>query len=167
MRPATKYDDTAEGARLRDGEAREHKFFIRVDDDSPHSDTAPGKPKDERVFIHPSSPMFSVGTYNCPWLVFHSMVRTSKPFLRDVTECSAYGLLLFGGDLTVETRNNIILVDSWVRLSANARIGALIQGLRSKMDDLLQTKIDNPDTAISDTPEMQLIVKLLITDGMG
>jgi ATP-dependent RNA helicase DHX57 len=169
VRPATKYDDTAEGARLRDGEAREHKFFIRVDGNSltDNGGGSAGKSNDERVFIHPSSSMFSVGTYGCPWLVFHSMVRTSKPFLRDATECSAYSLLLFGGDLTVETRNNVILVDSWVRLSANARIGALIQGLRSKIDVLLQSKIDNPDTSISDTPEMELILKLLITDGLG
>ena len=83
------------------------------------------------------------------------------------SECSAYALLLFGGALTVEARNSIIHVDGWVRLSANARIGALIHGLRSKMDDLLQKKIDNPSKSISDTPEMQLIVKLLITDGLG
>ncbi|KAG7338163.1 ATP-dependent helicase HrpA [Nitzschia inconspicua] len=174
VRPATKYDETAEGARLRDGEAREHKFSIRVgvhdiDDASGASaDGNNGKLKEERVFIHPSSQMFSVGNFSCPWMVFHSMVRTSKPFLRDVTECSAYGLLLFGGDLTVETRNNAILVDSWVRLSANARIGALIQGLRSKMDDLLESKIDNPDNvSISTAPVMQLIVKLINTDGLG
>jgi ATP-dependent RNA helicase DHX57 len=162
VRPATKYDETAEGARLKQGEAKEHKFFIRTKDNDKAS-----KEKDERVFIHPSSALFSAGTYSCPWLVFHSMVRTSKPFLRDATECSAYGLLLFGGNLTVESRNNTILVDGWVQLSANARIGALIQGLRSRMDNLLKQKIDNPSISISDTSEMQLIVKLLRTDGLG
>jgi ATP-dependent RNA helicase DHX57 len=162
VRPATKYDDTAEGARLKQGEAKEHKFFIRT-----HDQNNTGSQNDERVFIHPSSALFSVGSYSCPWLVFHSMIRTSKPFLRDATECSAYGLLLFGGSLAVETRNNIIMVDDWVKLSANARIGALIQGLRSKMDELLQQKIDNPSTPIADTDVMQLICKLLITDGLG
>jgi len=95
------------------------------------------------------------------------MIRTSKPFLRDATECSAYGLLLFGGSLTVEARNSVIHIDDWIRLSANARIGALILGLRSKIDELLRQKINNPTVSISDTPEMQLIVKLLITDGHG
>lgn len=161
-RPSAKYEETAEGARSKEGEAKGHKFFIR-----PDNTEAGEKPTEERVFIHPSSAMFSVGTYSCPWLVFHSMIRTSKPFLRDATECSAYALLLFGGSLTVEARNSVIHIDGWTRLSANARIGALIQGLRSKMDDLLQQKIDNPKISISDTPEMQLIVKLLITDGHG
>jgi ATP-dependent RNA helicase DHX57 len=160
-RPSTKYEETAEGARSKEGEARGHKFYIRPDNETHEKAT------EERVFIHPSSAMFSVGTYSCPWLVFHSMIRTSKPFLRDATECSAYALLLFGGPLTVEARNSVIHIDGWTRLSANARIGALIQGLRSKMDDLLQQKIDNPKISISDTPEMQLIVKLLITDGHG
>ncbi len=161
-RPSAKYEETAEGARSKEGEAKGHKFFIRSDNDE-----TTGKQTEERVFIHPSSAMFSVGTYSCPWLVFHSMIRTSKPFLRDATECSAYALLLFGGALTVEARNSVIHIDGWTRLSANARIGALIQGLRSKMDDLLQQKIDNPKLSISDKPEMQLIVKLLITDGHG
>lgn len=164
VRPSTKYEDTAEGARLKDGEAKGHKFFIRVD--SEMGQDGKGRPKEERVFIHPSSALFSVGTYSCPWLVFHSMIRTSKPFLRDATECSAYSLLLFGGPLRVEARNNIIAVDAWVQLSANARIGALIQGLRSKMDGILQSKIDDPSIPV-DHGLMQLIVKLLITDGLG
>ena len=63
--------------------------------------------------------------------------------------------------------NDIIVIDNWVKLSANARIGALIHGLRSRMDDLLERKINDPSLRISETPEMKLIVKLLITDGLG
>ena len=51
--------------------------------------------KEHRVFIHPSSGLFNVGNFSCPWLVYNSIVKTSKPFLRDATECSAYALLLF------------------------------------------------------------------------
>jgi ATP-dependent RNA helicase DHX57 len=58
-------------------------------------------------------------------------------------------------------------VDDWVKLSANARIASLIRGLRGKMDDLLAQKIKEPTVDISDTPEMRLIVKLLVTDGLG
>ena len=89
---------------------------------------------------HPNhSPDFS-----CPWLVYNSMVKTTKPFLRDATECSAYALLLFGGDLDVEARNSVISIDGWVKLPANARIGALIRGLCAKMDNLLGEKIKDP-----------------------
>jgi ATP-dependent RNA helicase DHX57 len=151
-----------EGAREKDGVAKEFKFFIRQGEEE-----AAASPTQDRVFMHPSSALFSVGNYGCPWLVYHSMVKTSKPFLRDATECSAYALLLFGGNLEVEARNNVIVIDNWVRLSANARIGALIRGLRSKMDDLFEAKIKHPSMNISDTPEMGLIAKLLATDGLG
>lgn len=164
QRSSTKYTSTAEGAREKDGVAKELKFFIRQEDPE---GTGNEKVKEERVFIHPSSALFSVGNFSCPWLVFFSMVKTSKPFLRDATECSAYALLLLGGNLDVEARNSVIIVDGWVKLSANARIGALIRGLRNKMDNLLSEKIKKPDIDISDTPEMRLIVSLLFTDGLG
>jgi ATP-dependent RNA helicase DHX57 len=166
-RPSTKYEGTAEGAREKDGVAKELKFFVRLEVESSALQTSNERKKEERVFIHPSSALFSVGNYSCPWLVYHSMVKTSKPFLRDATECSAYALLLFGGQLNVEARNSVIVVDGWAKLSANARIGALIRGLRGKMDDLLALKIKDPTIDISDTHEMKLIVKLLITDGLG
>jgi hypothetical protein len=44
------------------------------------------------------------------------LVRTSKPFMRDVTECSNYDMLLFGGKIEV------IAAYDYVRMSANARI---------------------------------------------
>jgi len=168
QRPSTKYDSTAEGAKEKDGVAKELKFFIRQEGQSMQEYSGSNtRRKDERVFIHPSSALFSVGNYSCPWLVYHAMVKTSKPFLRDATECSAYALLLFGGNLQVEARNNVITVDGWVKLSANARIGGLIRGLRSKIDDLLAEKIKDPSIDISNTPEMNLIVSLLISDGLG
>jgi hypothetical protein len=76
-------------------------------------------------------------------------VKTSKPFLRDATECSAYALLFFGGDLDVEARKSVISIDGWVKLSANARIGYLIRDLCAKMDDLLTEKIKDPTFDIS------------------
>jgi len=58
-------------------------------------------------------------------------------------------------------------VDNYVRTSANARIGALIGGLRRKVDDLLSKKIADPSYAVAKSVEMKLIVKLLRTDGLG
>jgi len=162
-RPSTKYESTAEGAREKDGVAKELSFFIRGE----VLDDGNGRGKQERVFMHPSSALFNVGNFSCPWLVYNSMVKTTKPFLRDATECSAYALLLFGGDLDVEARNSVISIDGWVKLSANARIGALIRGLRAKMDNLLGEKIKDPTIDISGTSTMRLIVSLLLTDGMG
>jgi ATP-dependent RNA helicase DHX57 len=180
QKPSTKYHETAEGAVEKDGEARELKFFIQAgvsNDDSGSSQSQDGAPSvhrhfnpnvaEERVFFHPSSANFSTGNFACPWLVYHELVRTSKPFLRDATECSAYALLLFGGNLEVQAGKGLIVIEDWARLSANARIGALIGGLRKKIDELLQKKVEEPRFDIAGTVEMKLIRSLLVTDGLG
>lgn len=163
-RGAVKYAETAEGSLEIEGPAKDLRFFIRGDQISTmkkyHAIT------EERVFIHPSSMNFTVTSYSCPWIVYHELVRTSKAFLRDTTECSAYALLLFGGDLKVESSNNLIWIDGYVRLSANARIGALIGGLRGKIDDILSLKIADPACDISSSIEMKLIVQLIVSDGL-
>lgn len=156
QRPAAKYWETAEGARAKGSEAKELKFLIRTENS-----------QEERVFIHPSSANFSNGNYSCPFLVYNSLVRTSKPFLRDVTECSAYSLLLFGGLLEVNASKGTIAVDGWVELAANARIGTLVGGLRSRIDKMLTEKAKDPSFDIAGSKEMQLIVKLITSEGLG
>ena len=165
QRPVAKYAETSEGAIEKDGVAKELRFYIRLKS-AGHNQTD-SKAIEEPVFMHPSSSHFSVGSYSCPWLVYHKLVRTSKAFLRDATECSAYSLLLFGGKLEVQASKDLILIDDWVRLAANARIGALIGGLRQLVDELLSKKVEDPAFDIAATVEMKLIVNLLVSDGLG
>lgn len=156
VRPEARYAETAEGALEKDGVARELKFFIRTEG-----------AREERVFIHPSSFNFSIGSYSCPWLVYHSLVRTSMPFLRDVTECTAYALLLFGGqiEVSVSLDNAEVIVDGWAKLSANPAICSLVGSLREKVDALLARKVDDPVFDVAGSTEMKLIVKLVRGDG--
>jgi ATP-dependent RNA helicase DHX57 len=84
-----------------------------------------------------------------------------------VTECSAYPLLLFGGDLEILASKETVVIDGWVELSANARIGSLMGGLRRRVDVLLAEKVKNPLLEIEASSEMKLIVKLIRTDGLG
>ncbi len=130
QRASTKYAETSEGAVEKDGKAKELKFYTRGSDDEIESSSEAKNivrfyhgVAEERVFIHPGSANFSVGHYTCPWLVYYQLVRTSKPYVRDVTECSNYDLLLFGGNIEVVAAEGLIKVDKYVRMSANARIG--------------------------------------------
>jgi len=169
QRASTKYSETSEGAVEKDGKARELKFYARSSGNDSSNNVVKnyhGVPE-ERVFVHPGSANFSVGAYSCPWIVYYQLVRTSMPFMRDVTECSNYDLLLFGGSIEVLATDGLIIIDNYVRMSANARIGALIGGLRRKVDDLLSKKIAEPSYDVAKSVEMKLIVKLLRTDGMG
>lgn len=173
QRSSTKYAETVEGAVEKEGEAKELKFYTRSSGDKDSSVDSSNLTKhfhgtsEERCFVHPSSFTFSVGSYTCPWIVYYQLVRTSKPFMRDVTECSNYDLLLFGGNIEVSASDGVIVVDDYVRMSANARIAALISGLRKKVDNLLTKKIAEPSFDVAKSVEMKLIVKLLRTDGMG
>ena len=172
QRPIAKYHETLSGALEKDAEAKEVKLFVRtsgldtkMNEENSNSSSIDAT-KEERVFFHPSSSNFAVGKFSCPWFVYHDLVRTSKPFLRDATECSAYALLLFGGDIEVQASNNLILVDNWVRLSASTRIGALIGGIRRKLDDLLLAKVADPSLDITRSAEIKTVVKLLVGDGL-
>ena len=171
VRPAAAYEETAEGAKEKDGEARQLKFFVRtrVSTVPTNEKGEDGKmtSKEERVFVHPSSANFATGSYNCPWLVFFSLVRTSKPFLRDVTECNSYALLLFGGPLEVQASQDIVTVDGWCQLGAHARIGSLMGGLRKRLDELLAQKIADPSLDIANSKEMSIMIRLIMTDGLG
>ncbi|GFH58259.1 hypothetical protein CTEN210_14735 [Chaetoceros tenuissimus] len=173
QRSSTKYAETVEGAVEKEGEAKELKFYTRSSGDKDSSVDSSNLTKhyhgtsEARCFVHPSSFTFSVGSYTCPWIVYYQLVRTSKPFMRDVTECSNYDLLLFGGNIEVSASDGVIVVDDYVRMSANARIAALISGLRKRVDNLLTKKIAEPSFDVAKSVEMKLIVKLLRTDGMG
>lgn len=68
--PEARFEDSMSGAIRKQHESREVKFF----DDS------------ERVFIHPSSTLFSVNKIKSGFITFFDKVITSKPFLRMVAE---------------------------------------------------------------------------------
>jgi len=164
QRPTTKYTETVEGAVEKDGAAKELKFFIRSGSDSMNDQDTQNtrivtKSNEERVFIHPSSNNFSVGSYSCPWIVYHRLIRTSKAYISDATECNPYSLLLFGGKMEVQASKGLIVLDDWIRLSANARIGSLIAGLRQKVDELLMAKVKDPSLDVAGSTEMKLITE--------
>jgi ATP-dependent RNA helicase DHX57 len=165
VRPKTTYDETAQGAREKDNRSKDLKLFIRLTPAEAQTNAATFK--EEQVFVHPSSSNFATGTFSFPWLVYFQLLRTGKAYLRDVTECSPYALLLFGGDLTVQASKDLVFINNWACLSANARIGSLVGGLRREVDKLLTLKIADPSVDISNTDTMRLIVKIIMTDGLG
>jgi ATP-dependent RNA helicase DHX57 len=180
-RPSTKYAETIGGAKELDTEAKSLSFFIAssqpsnqltVNEEGSELHLFENHPKvfrfpEERVFIHPCSANFFTGNFNCPWLVYYELVRTSKAFLRDATECSAYALLLFGGNLEIQAVDGKIIVAGRITLAANARIGALVGGLRKMIDELMNQKIQDPSFDVTSTAAMRLVRSLLVTDGLG
>ena len=148
-----KYDETAGGNVEREGEATNLKFFRRG----------------QRVFVHPSSGCFHVGQYSCPWLANFELVETSKPFLRDVSECTGYGLLFFGGKLDILVEDGLVQIGGFARLAVSPRVALLVKMLRRTMDEIMGKKIDKVDSDIDDIDlrgVMYVVSTLLIGEGL-
>lgn len=88
--------------------------------------------------------------------------------LSDASEASLYALLLFGGKLEADHRNNEVVIDSWIRLSGGSTtVIALVERLRREVDGLLLRKADEPWLRLAELPVCQAVSELLSTDGLG
>ncbi|KAJ5690587.1 hypothetical protein N7462_004979 [Penicillium macrosclerotiorum] len=129
--PDKKFASSVTGTVEVDPDARTIKYFNQ---------------ENGRVFIHPSSILFSAQGYpsSVAYMAYFTKMATSKTFIRDLTPFNAYSLLLFCGSITLDTMGRGLLVDGWLRLRGWARIGVLVSRLRTMLDESLQARIDNP-----------------------
>ncbi|PYH44010.1 RNA helicase [Aspergillus saccharolyticus JOP 1030-1] len=102
-----------------------------------------------RVFIHPSSLLFSAQNYpgGAAYLSYFTKMATSKVFVRDLTPFNAFSLLLFCGSINLDTTGRGLIVDGWLRLRGWARIGVLVSRLRMMLDEVIAGRIDQPAAA--------------------
>eukprot|EP01006_Ploeotia_vitrea_P001530 TRINITY_DN105025_c0_g1_i1.p2 TRINITY_DN105025_c0_g1~~TRINITY_DN105025_c0_g1_i1.p2 ORF type:complete len:317 (+),score=190.98 TRINITY_DN105025_c0_g1_i1:24-953(+) len=152
--PPEVFEKMIHGYVPKPAEAKQLKFFTKGD---------PG-----RVFLHPSSVNFTNNVYRTPYLVYLKMMATSRVYVFDCSMVNPYALLLFGGDVSVNTRdkdNQLVMVDDWVRFRANARVAALVKGIRKELDALLVQKIRSPLMPINESPLVQAILTLLSAQG--
>ena len=142
--PSKKYIASMSGAKELDPEAKMIKYFAEPIS-SPPSELSGGGPADSgRVFVHPSSVLFSAQSFtgSAAYISYFTKMATSKTFIRDLTPLNAYALLLFGGKIEVDVQGGGMLVDEWLRLRGWARIGVLVSRLRGLVDEVLRRRID-------------------------
>lgn len=167
--PSAKFDQSSSGTVQREAEARQVKYYDRSG----------------RVFLHPSSTLFSCKGFDSSYLTTFSKSSTganatdSKVYLRDATEVPLFGLLLFGGRLKINHFAGGIGIGSnqagskeenWVRLRANARIGVLCAQLRRLLDAVLDRAIDEPGdmyAASGCKDVLEVISEVLERDGLA
>ncbi|CAM9202651.1 unnamed protein product [Chrysoparadoxa australica] len=126
----------------------------------------------EEVSLHPASANSRTSDWSSSWLVYHELVHTSSVYISESTQVSPYALMLFGGALRVSPASSKVSMthssgQDWIRFTAMARIAALINRLRERLDVLLWEKIEDPEKDITGVKEVQALVELLKTDGMG
>ncbi|KAG0018225.1 hypothetical protein BGZ81_010330 [Podila clonocystis] len=150
--PDAKFDKMIAGAVERETVVKEIRMFTK---------------DDGRVFLHPSSTLFHSNQFTVPFLVYFSKLETTKIFVHDATMVPMYGLLLFGGKVQVDhLGRGLEIGDGFIKLRAFARIGVLVNQLKKLLDSVLQAKISNPELNVSESPVVEMMMKLVSTDGI-
>lgn len=162
--PSAKFDASSSGAIQRSAEAKSVKYFDL-------------SPTGGRVFLHPSSTLFSTNNYMGSHLaVFKKSASgegpTSKVYMRDATESPLYSMLLFGGKLNIDRSIGGITIDTsdgQVKLRANPRIAVLCNSLRRLLDAVMATSIENPDFSKDESRDqvIETMVALVTRDGIS
>ena len=86
-------------------------------------------------------------------------MATSKVYLRGLTRFNVYNLLLCPGSVTLDIAGRGLIVDGWLRLREQARIGVLISRLRMTLDNVLARKIEDPASNLSDNEVVRIVRK--------
>ncbi|KAF1345770.1 P-loop containing nucleoside triphosphate hydrolase protein [Delphinella strobiligena] len=175
--PDTKYAASVSGAVALDPEARTIKYFKEPGLVAPsipglphhHPQQANQGPPTNRVFIHPSSTLFTQQAYpsGSTHLSYFSSMQTAKSYIHSLTPLNTYSLLLFGGPISLDTAGRGLLVDGWIRLRGWARIGVLVSRLRILLDRELEAMVEHP-SLVSDKESklVGLVRRLVELDGL-
>lgn len=83
----------------------------------------------------------------------------------DSIAINSYSVLLFGGDLAVDTMGRGITIDGWLRFSGWGRIGILVAQLRAMLDRVLEAKIDDPNMELRGNEVVACVRRLIEGNG--
>ena len=95
-------------------------------------------------------------------------MATSKVFIRDITPFNAYSLLMFAGQIQVDTLGRGLVIDEWIRLRGWARIGVLVSRLRGMLDQVLEKMVREPGKAMAERERdiVNVVRRLVERDGL-
>jgi ATP-dependent RNA helicase DHX57 len=143
--PKQLYEETGEGAVAVNIKSNQIRFFA----------------KDLRVFIHPSSLLFTEEKYeHTAVMVYGSQVATSKVFIRDCSTAPGIAMLLLGGKVKVMHGGKAIEING-VRFKTFERVSALVGGMRSLLDKTLELKVKEPGLDVIENEMGKLCIDLL------
>ncbi|KAH9261872.1 hypothetical protein BASA81_000528 [Batrachochytrium salamandrivorans] len=159
-KPQKRYVQMSGGAfETEDYDPKEIKFYsLRASSSS----SAP------RVFIHPSSVNFSSGMFYSNFMVYSSLMQTSKLFAQNCTCVSPYGLILFAStEVTMVHDTGALVCDNGkMTFKCNPRVGVLLREIKKLLDALLRAKIED-EQAGSSLKVMEACTKLIEGDGFS
>ncbi|KAG0310074.1 ATP-dependent RNA helicase dhx29 [Linnemannia gamsii] len=130
-------------------------------------------PKQETVYIHPSSVNFAKGGASAaatgpdvsPWFVFNSLVKSSRMYVWESCRVSQFPLVLFGGELSVKHHAKLVTVDKWIQFKCHAKTAVVLKMMREELDKILQKRIDEPEKGTTEREERWLEMMVSILEG--
>ncbi|GAA6009512.1 hypothetical protein JCM11491_003585 [Sporobolomyces phaffii] len=152
--PKAVFDKGIGGAIERERESREVKFYEK---------------EEGRVFLHPTSLLFSETRFATPFATYFNKHVTTKPFLRDATEVPLYAVLLFSpGHVTMELERGVTVhlsAEEWVHMKCWPRIGVLVNGLRKLFDAELESELEQPGFGGPTSSAVRAMLECISRDG--
>jgi len=148
--PKALYKETEVGAMRKDNIPKRVKLFAK--------DLG-------QVFLHPASSLFSVSHFETGWLVYSSIMKTTKIMVRDCSSVPSFAVLLFGGDISVDHSQGTLIVDEWAQFKAPAKVAVLVRELRNLVNDLLWKKVENPRLDVSSSETVDVLLRVITMDG--
>ncbi|KAI7827106.1 P-loop containing nucleoside triphosphate hydrolase protein [Gamsiella multidivaricata] len=130
-------------------------------------------PKQETVWIHPSSVNFAkggaaaaaTGPDKSPWFVFNSLVKSTRMYVWESCRVGQFPLVLFGGEFSVKHHAKLATVDKWIQFKCHAKTAAVFKMMREELDKVLQKRIDEPEKGTTDREERWLEMIVAILEG--
>ena len=149
--PKALYKETENGTVKRDNIPKRVKLF--------------GKELGQ-VFLHPASSLFSVSEFETGWVCYSDIMKTSKIMVRAASMVPCYSVLIFGGKIEVRHEQGVLVMDEWAKFKAPAKIAILVREMRQLVNKLLSLKVENPRLDISASELVDVLLKILTTDGV-
>ncbi|KAI8596835.1 P-loop containing nucleoside triphosphate hydrolase protein [Dissophora ornata] len=130
-------------------------------------------PKQETVWIHPSSVNFTkggaaaaaMGLDLSPWFVFNSLVKSTRMYVWESCRVGQFPLVLFGGDMSIKHHAKHLTVDKWVQFKCHAKTAVVFKMMREELDKILQKRIDEPEKGTTEREERWLEMIVAILEG--
>ncbi|EGC29050.1 hypothetical protein DICPUDRAFT_159415 [Dictyostelium purpureum] len=166
--PDAKYSQTASGAIRNKFQPEDLMIQTKLPPSSVSTQSEQQQLELERVFVHPRSVNMSEGDYVYPFIIFNDKVKTSRMFIHQISNLSPLTLLLFslGGLIEIDKSYQEITLDHWLKFKATSgKIIVLLKEIRILFNHLLKKKIEQPNYSASTSIIIDIITKLVLSEG--
>lgn len=114
------------------------------------------------AYVHPSSVNRMLQAQG--YMTYQEKTKQSQVYLRDCTLVSPFPLLLFGHNIVVQHVQQTVTVDKWIIFKSRARTAVIFKEFRNLLNELLQEKLEEPQTDFQNDSSVLAVIDLIQAD---